>query len=373
MADEEISNRKADHVRLATSDHHRPVVGPGWSDLHLIHDALPSVSAEEIDLSAELLGRRLELPLVIVGMTGGYPEAKRINGILARIADEAGIAMGVGSQRAALRDPSLVETYRVARDVAPNLFLIGNAGIAQLLDQDDDTAFDAGTLHAAIEMIGADAMVVHLNYLEESVQPEGQTRAAGAFDALAAAVRAIDVPLVLKETGSGISRSVALRAREAGVAAVDVGGVGGTSFAAIESQRAEAIGDQVRSRLGRTFGSWGIPTAACVAGCAGVLPVIATGGVRTGLDAAKAIALGATAVGVGRPLLQAALESEAHARHWITAFAHELRTAIFLTGGRSVSDLYRVPRVVRGELAEWLRQLGYPTAPPINGEGGMDA
>ena len=353
--DDVIGRRKSEHLRLAASDEHQSA-GAGWSDIHLVHDALPAIDADDIDLRTEFLGRRLRLPLVIAGMTGGHPDAKTINAGLAAVAEATGVAMGLGSQRAALRDPSLVGTYAIAREVAPTAMLFANVGIAQLVDQGRERALDAADLRSIVAMIRADALVIHLNYLEESVQPEGQTRAEGTLDAVAKAVKAVDVPVIVKETGSGISGAVARRAREAGVAAVDVGGHGGTSFASIELDRAAAAGDRAKARLGRTFGLWGIPTPVCVAGCAGILPIIATGGVRTGLDAAKAITLGASVVGVGRPMLQAVLAGESEALEWIDAFDNELRTAIFLSGGRRLEDLRSAPHVVTGATAQWLQQ-----------------
>lgn len=359
MTRSEISQRKADHIRLAASDAHQSHVSAGWDEIALLHDALPSGDAAEVDLAVDLLGHRLRLPVVIAGMTGGHPDAQRINATLGRLAQRSGVAMGVGSQRAALRDPGLAATYAAAREAAPDAMLIANVGVAQLVEQDGQPAFDRETLRRAVDMIAADALVVHLNYLEESVQPEGQTRAAGVLEALTALSAQLGVPIILKETGAGISRAVSERARAAGVAAVDVGGLGGTSFASIEAARAEAAGDHVRARLGATFSTWGIPTAVCVIGSAGILPVIATGGIRSGLDAAKAIALGASAVGIGRPLLQAALEGEDATDRWMEAFEQELRTAVFLTGGRVVGDLRSAPRVLSGTLLEWIRQLGY--------------
>jgi isopentenyl-diphosphate delta-isomerase len=288
-------------------------------------------------------------------MTGGHPDARHVNESLALAAERHGVAMGLGSQRAALRDPGLVDTYAIAREVAPTAPLFANVGISQLLDQDGESALSATALADAIGMIRADALVIHLNYLEESIQPEGQTRAVGALDAIASVAASSSVPIIAKETGAGISRQVALRLRDAGVAAIDVGGFGGTSFALIEAERAERGGDPAKSRVGRTFGSWGIPTAVSVAECAGTLPLVATGGVRTGLDAAKAITLGATAVGIGRPLLQAALIGADSLDTWFAAFAREIRTAVFLTGGRRLTDLPRVPYGVTGMTADWLR------------------
>ena len=332
----------------------------GWDDVQIVHDALPDVDAAEVDLHATFLGRKLALPLVISGMTGGHGRALAVNELLARVAEKRGIAMGVGSQRAALRDPMLVPTYSVVRQSAPTAFVIANVGISQLVKQDREAALGARDLNEIVSMIKADALAVHLNYLEESVQPEGQTRARGALAAIRALTRRSRVPVIVKETGAGITRDVALRLRRAGVKAIDVGGVGGTSFAAVEAMRAAAQSDMARMSLGNRFRDWGVPTAVAVAGVAGVgLPLIATGGVRSGLDAAKAIALGATLVGVGRPLLQAALRGEQSVEQWISDFELELRTAVFLAGVRRVVDLPKAGLAITGASRQWIEQLGY--------------
>lgn len=360
----EIERRKSEHLSLAAGEGVETTVRAGWDDVHLVHNALPRVDAEEVDLSVDLLGRRLALPLVITGMTGGHAKAREVNRLLASAAERNGLAFGVGSQRAALRDPALVPTYAVAREAAPTAFLIGNIGISQLIDQPGETRLREADLALVLEMVRADALAVHLNYLEEMVQPEGQTRARGAETALASLVQACPVPVIAKETGAGIGRDTATRLAALGVRAIDVGGVGGTSFAAIESRRARERGDERRAALGERFVDWGLPTAVAVAGAVTTgLPVIATGGVRGGLDAAVALALGATAVGVGRPLLQAALRGEREVGDWIARFSLELRAATFLAGVERASDLRSARRVVLGDTREWLAQLGYPTAP----------
>lgn len=361
----EIEKRKAEHLRLAADGDVETRRPAGWADVHLVHDALPAVDADRIDLGVTFLGHSLSLPLVIAGMTGGHRGAERVNGVLAEAAARHGLAMGVGSQRAALRDPSLRRTYAIVRERAPNAFVIANVGVSQLVPQDDGAPLAAVDINALIEMIGADALALHLNYLEESVQPEGQTRASGAAAAIARLVRQSSVPVIAKETGAGISAAVAMRLKKLGVKAIDVGGVGGTSFAAIEALRAADRGDGARSTLGQLFRDWGMPTAVAVAGSARIgLPVIATGGVRSGLDAAKALALGATAVGVGRPLLQAALDGPAAIDRWLAQFALELRTATFLSGLERARDLASHPPVVTGETRAWMEQLGYARRGP---------
>jgi len=355
---DEVERRKGEHLRVASAGDVDSRAGPGWGDVHLVHCALPVADLAAIDLSAELVGRHLRAPLVVAAMTGGHAAAAAVNRRLARAADRWGLAMGIGSQRAALRNPGLARTYQVAREAAPMALLIANVGVAQLVDQDSGAAMGAAELRQAVGMVGADALAVHLNYLEESVQTEGDRRAAGIRAALRSAVAAAGVPVIAKETGAGISRPVALELAALGVQAIDVGGLGGTSFAALEGARAAMAGDERGARLGELLRDWGIPTAVSVVqATAAGLPVIATGGVRSGLDAARALALGATAVGVGRPLLVAALDGEEALDRWIAGFLEELRVAAFLTGCRSAADLSAVPRVVTGETRRWLDDL----------------
>jgi isopentenyl-diphosphate delta-isomerase len=281
----------------------------------------------------------------------------KVNGALAAAAAVAGCAIGVGSQRAALRSTKLAETYAIARERAPHALLIANIGLPQLLPQSEGQPLAAADVRRLVGMLKADALAVHLNYLQECVQPEGQPRARGAVSALRRIIRAVRVPVIAKETGSGMTRSTARELIRIGVAGLDVGGRGGTSFALIEARRARDQGDAAKARLGSVFAEWGIPTPVAVADCAGLTrPVIATGGVRSGLDAAKALALGASLVGVARPLLQAALEGEAAVISWIRQFEVELRVAMFLCDARSIKDL-RKRAILTGTTAEWVRQL----------------
>jgi isopentenyl-diphosphate delta-isomerase len=358
--DELIEQRKADHLRLSAAGEVEALAGPGWDDVALVHEALPDIDQCAIDLAVTFLGKELRAPLLIAGMTGGHRTAHDVNAVLARAAERHGLAMGVGSQRAALRRTDLAYTYTVVREQAPSAFLIGNIGAPQLIAQGETPALGLEEVQAAVQMIRADALAVHLNFLQESVQPEGERRAAGGAEAIRRVVEFVGVPVVAKETGAGLSRATALQLKELGVNALDVGGVGGTSFAAVEGLRAESQGATGSQRLGEIFRDWGIPTSVSVVAAQPTgLPLVATGGIRTGLDAAKALALGATLVGVARPLLQAALEGDAAVDAWIAQFLAELSTALFLTGSASVSALRGKPRVVTGTTSAWINQLGY--------------
>ncbi len=353
-----VSDRKAEHLEVIASRDVQSRTPAGWDDVRLVHRALPEIDLAEVDTGADLLGRRLRIPLVIASMTGGHSAALAVNRVLARAAETYGIAMGVGSQRAALRDSALQYTYAVVRQEAPGAFVSANIGAPQLVKQDGVPPLSQRDVEAIVQMVGADALAVHLNFLEEAVMTEGDRQARGCLAAISRLAGALTVPVIGKETGAGLSGEAALALRDAGVQALDVGGLGGTSFAAVEGARAEANGDARGARLGEVFRDWGLPTAVSVteARRAG-LPVIATGGVRSGLDAARAIALGASAVGVARPLLLAALDGYDAVAAWVEQFVAELRTAMFLTGAATLADLQRTPPVVLGETAAWLRQL----------------
>jgi isopentenyl-diphosphate delta-isomerase len=357
---EAITRRKEEHLSDAQADVESRTAPP-WEEIQLVHQSLPEVDFDEIDTTVEFLGRRLAAPIMIAGMTGGHPLARDINRRLAREAGRRNLAMGVGSQRAGLADASTAGTYAVVRQEAPDAYLMANIGGAQFVEQSGSRPLTLADVEAVLDMIAADALVVHLNFLEEVIQPEGDRRATGCLDAIARLVADLRgrVPVIVKETGAGLSPAVARRLAHAGVQALDVGGRGGTSFAAIESRRAARRGDSARARLGATFRDWGIPTAVSVSAVSPVgLPVIATGGVRSGLDAAKAIALGATLVGLARPMLLAAVAGPEQLSELLDGLLLELRTAMFLTGSASVAELRAISPVVLGETAAWLAQLG---------------
>lgn len=344
-------------MEVALSSASQSPASAGWDDVHLVPSSLPEVGLGDVDLSVEFLGRRLRAPLLIAGMTGGHAAALDVNTRLGMAAQRLGLAVGVGSQRAALLDSRLVPTYSVVRTHAPSAFVLGNVGASQLVPQRDHPSFTMELLEEAVGMVQADALAVHLNVLEEMVQVEGDHNTVGIVSAIAGVSSRLSVPVIAKETGAGLDQETALLLAAAGVAAVDVGGVGGTSFARVEGIRAEQAGDVDRARLGRVFESWGIPTAASILEVrGGGLPIIATGGVRNGLDVAKALALGVELVGVGRPFLKAAQQGVEALVAEIEAWLHELRVAMLLCGARDVPDLRRRPPVVTGSVLAWAQQ-----------------
>ena len=359
---EEVKQRKAEHVSVALTRDVAALQAASWADVHFVHRALPEVDLDEIDTRARFLGRSLSFPLVISSLTGGHPDVAVINARLASLAEEQGLAMGVGSQRAAIVNPALADTYAVVRRTAPSAFLMANIGAPQLIDQPRHAAFTPDEARAAVSMIEANALIVHLNYLQEAAQPEGDRMARGALDALHHLTGTIDVPVVAKETGAGISYEQALALANAGVAAIDVGGAGGSSMAAMEAHRAHDRGDIQTAAIGDLFRDWGIPTPiSLVETIAGApsLPAIATGGVRSGLDVARALALGATLVAMGFPFLKAASEGDAALRSFFEGVTAELRVAMQLAGARTLADLARAPLVVTGMTREWLDLRGF--------------
>ncbi len=361
-ASDEVQQRKVEHVNVALQNDISAPQSASWADIRLIHQALPEVDLDEIDMATPFLSKTLRYPIVISSMTGGHPDVAAINERLAIIAQEYGLAMGVGSQRAALVSPPLAATYDIVRRRAPDAFIIANIGAPQLIAQRDKPAFAVAEARAALKMIGADALALHLNFLQEAAQPEGDRRARGALAALTAIVAEVGAPVIAKETGAGISYEQARALGAAGVAAIDVGGAGGSSMAAMEVQRAQARGDTRTATIGALFRDWGIATPISVVEtrqAAPDLPIIATGGVRSGLDAARALALGATLVGMGYPFLKAASEGEDAVRAFLDQFLAELRVAMQLTSSANLAALRRAPVVVTGATREWLETRGF--------------
>ena len=332
------SLRKAEHLNITLShDVESKELTTGFENYFFVHQALPELNASSIDFSCVLLGKRLNAPVIISAMTGGTAEAQRINENLAQAAQAAGVGMGVGSQRAALDDPDLVRSYRV-RHLAPDILLFANLGAVQL-----NYGYGVDHCRRAVEMIQADALVLHLNPLQEALQPGGNTDFSGLISKIERVCRELQVPVVVKEVGWGISESVARRLSQAGVAGIDVAGAGGTVWSEVEGLRANS---KLSLRLAETFAGWGIPTAESIKMVrrgAPALPVIASGGIRDGLDAAKAIALGADAVGLAAPLLKAADISADAAIEAIDELTRGLRLAMFCLGAPNLGVLKGSP------------------------------
>ena len=296
-------------------------------------------------MSTSVFGKKLDSPLFITAITGGHPAAKEVNRQLAIAAENNGIALGVGSQRAACEHPELADTYSVVRENAPDCLLVGNIGAPQL-----------NLAQKAVEILDADILAIHLNPLQESIQPEGDLDARGYTDLIEKITDTVDIPVLAKETGCGISAESAKTLVEAGVDFIDIEGAGGTSWAAVETYRAED------KYYGELFWDWGIPTAISTVEVTNAVdvPVISSGGIRTGLEAAKAIALGADAVGMALPFLKNSASQEA-LNTFINRFNDSLRIAMFLVGANNIEELKQSNLVIRGKTREWLNERGINT------------
>ncbi len=342
-----IGSRKFDHIRISLSKRVASNVGSGFEDITLVHSSLPEVNMGDIDLKADFLGRGIAMPLMISGMTGGHQKAIKINKNLALAAQELNIPMGVGSQRAAIADERLARTYSIAREAAPDAFLIANLGAVQFAGE-----YGVKEARKAVEMINADALAIHMNPLQEAIQPEGDVDFKGCIEGLEP-LKDLGIPLIAKETGAGVSREVARALKKIGFSAIDVAGVGGTSFAAVEYYRR---GDG----YGKAFWDWGISTAISTIECLEYtkLPVIASGGIRDGIEIVKVLALGAAACGMALPFLKPAVKSHKDVMKEAEQLKSEIRTAMFLIGAERIRDIKEKDLIIRGPTKEWLEERG---------------
>jgi isopentenyl-diphosphate delta-isomerase len=357
---DEVKQRKIEHVNIALGQNVSVPQSASWQDIRLVHQALPEVDLDDIDTSITFLGHRLDYPIFMSSLTGGHPDVLKINRNLALAAERYNLALGVGSQRAAIVDPHLAESYAITRASAPNAFLIANIGAPQLIAQARHDAFTLQQVQQAIAMIDANALAVHMNSLQEATQSEGDRRAVGEATALQQLTASINVPVISKETGAGVCREQALLLRSCGVSAIDVGGAGGSSMAALEAARSQSHGDTQTMSTGQLYSDWGIPTPiSVVESLAADLPIIATGGVRSGLDAARALALGATLIGIGFPFLKAASESYECVCQVVEDTITQLKVAMQLSGANSLAQLRAVDVVVTGASREWLILRGF--------------
>jgi len=338
------ARRKGDHIRINLEQDVRfPSLTTGLEQYRFMHVALPELDLESIDTSSMFLGKRLALPLLISSMTGGTTEAAQINRNLAQAAQTCGLAMGLGSQRAGLEAAEAQHTFRV-RDVAPDILLLANLGAVQL-----NYGYTVEHCRRAVEMVEANALILHLNPLQEVLQADGNWNWSGLLRKIERVCQELPVPVVVKEVGWGISGTLARRLADAGVAAIDVAGAGGTSWSQVEMHRAPT---EARRRLAATFADWGIPTAQAlvmVRSSVPELPVIASGGIRTGIDVAKCLALGASVVGLASPFLKAAAISADAVIAEAEALAAELRVAMFCAGAGNVSALRESGRLLKVE------------------------
>ena len=343
----DLKQRKVDHLELCATDdvafRERTTL---LENVQLIHQSLPELALSEIDLSVTVLGKKLRAPLLIAAMTGGSEPSAEVNHALSAIAESRGVGFGLGSQRAMQRSPETAWTYEV-RKHAPTTLVLGNVGVVQAREQSTEA------LAKLASDIGADALCVHMNPAQELIQAEGDRDFRGCLAVYARLVKELPIPVIAKETGNGVSKQTVAQLAAVGVRVIDVSGAGGTSWVGVETLRAP--NEMVRS-LGETLWDWGVPTAAAVTyvASAGLTP-IATGGIRNGLDVARAIALGARVAGIARPMLQALRGGGRDAAEaYVDRVLAELRTVMLLCGARTIAELQAAPKIIRGELRDWL-------------------
>ena len=321
--------RKKDHIELSLKKESQYSFSAGFERVSLIHNSLPECSLDDVDVSVKFLGREVSMPLVITAITGGYPKAKTINKGLAEAAQEAGVAFGLGSQRAMIENPGLVDTYKV-RDVAPDIPLIANIGAAQLKE------YKLADIEKLVSSVEADGLAIHLNPLQEVIQPEGDVDFSGVLSAIEKVCDKLDVPVIAKETGAGMSDVVAMKLSGAGVDWIDVAGSGGTSWSRIEYMRGGGVPG---------FEDWGISTVDSIIMCKGILPAIASGGIRNGIDMAKSVAVGADMAGAAQPFLEAFVKKTL--KKELETWKKQFRIAAFLTGSRSVGELKKAKFILK--------------------------
>jgi isopentenyl-diphosphate Delta-isomerase len=349
---EQIKRRKREGIEIPLTENVQGKKNSTYLEyVKLFHNALPEIDYDEIDLSTQFLNKSFSAPLIIDSMTGGTDEAFLINKRLGQIAEKYGLGMGLGSQRAGLKSEKLIESYSIARNVAPNAFLIANIGGAQLSD-----GLSTVDVIKIIKMIDADALAIHLNPLQELIQPEGEPRFKGILQRISNLVQDIEIPIIVKEVGSGISADVALRLEKSGVRSINVAGSGGTSWAGIEKIRADQHNEYIKSRLGELFWDWGIPTALSIllVSRSVKIPIIASGGLRNGLEIAKCMILGSNLCAMAFPFLKRAAQSEEELEKFTQLILSEIRSTMFLLGTKDIGSLKNTRYILIDKLASVL-------------------
>lgn len=346
--------RKLEHIDVVLRER---VEGPGstWFEyVFLIHQAYSEVSLNSVNLETSFLGRVLKAPVMITGMTGGASGTEKINSKLAEVAERFGIALGVGSQRAAIEDPSLERTFRVVRDYARNIPIVGNIGAHEFIK------YDLSQISKLVEMIDADALAIHLNLTQELIQPEGTPDFNDLITKVKLVVKELSTPIMVKEVGQGLSYEVVKKLSEVGVKLFDVAGAGGTNWVLVEKYRAQKIGDKLKELIAVNLVDWGIPTAASIIEARNAAPdsvIIGSGGIRSSVDAVKALRIGADLVGLAAPVLKAYYGG--YLEEFLQAFIHGIRALLALTGSKDLNELRRKPVVITSIFKEWLLSRGF--------------
>lgn len=345
------STRKHQHLKIAASYPEQDFYN-GFEDVLLIHEALSNFNFSDVDTSVSFIGKSVSMPLLISSMTGGFKEAEKINKRLAEVAQKNLIPIGVGSIRAAIEEKKFIKSYSIVREIASDVPVISNIGIQQLLEG------GVALAEKAVEIISADALAIHLNKLQELIMPEGEPNQSGALNVLEEVARKLKVKIILKETGCGMSRETALLAKRLNISCLDVAGSGGTSFAIIEGIRAKEAREVEKLELSKKFAFWGIPTAISIleAKSVGGVEVIASGGIRNGLEVAKSLVLGSCCAGVARPFLEAAIKGPRFLEKTTALFSKELRAAMFLVGAKNIGELKAKTYVLTGLVKDWAIQ-----------------
>lgn len=327
--EKQTESRKKDHVNIVLKKDVQYTQTNGLEKVQFIHNALPECDFNKIDLSTSFLNKKLRVPLLITGMTGGYKDAEWINKELAKAAQKYGLAFGLGSQRAMIENPELKKTYDI-RNVAPNVPIIANIGAVQL------KKYSTGQIEEMIDAVDANALAIHLNALQEVIQPEGDKDFTGVLSAIGKACEVLETPIIVKETGAGISDDVAIKLKEIGVSYIDVSGAGGTSWSKVEYARGKSVSG---------FENWGNSTFDSLLMCKGILPLIASGGIRSGIDIAKSIPLGAEIGGAAYPFIKALHEKKLEEK--IEEWINQIRTCMFLTGSKDIGGLKKAKMIIR--------------------------
>ena len=361
-----IEERKLNHIKICLEENVEGDISTGLRDVRLVHRALPELDLEEVDTSTELFGKRLSAPIIISAITGGTKKAKDINRKLAEVAERKGIGIGLGSQRIAIDQPKTSDTFSIVRDTAPNTLVLGNLGVPQLAK-----GWGIKEVMVAIEMLDADAICLHMNPLQEAVQVGGDTDFRGILDKVESIASNIEKPIIMKETGCGVSFEDAVLMEKAGVEGVEIAGVGGTSWSAVEYHIAKGVGKSDQEYLGEALWNWGIPTAISLVEVREKtnLKIISSGGLRTGAEIAKSIVLGGEAAGIAKPFLEKVMEDEDTLENYVDHIIQEFKVVMFLVGAKDIRKLREKPALILGKTAEWLKLRGIDTSRYARGLG----